>query len=361
MPLPNDPLRIGNDELYGTNVESYLEQRREAKRMLEEFDANGGGVTKVLYASWFYLAIACGLGAFCAWAMFEPFFDDGPMRTGTDVLIAFLMFPAVSAMIGLFLGAAEGVMCRNPGRAILCGLTGAAIGFIGGCVASFAADILFYYTGRLAYMVDDDFIGPDGLPTIGIGFIVLMMGRAAAWSLAALPAGLGQGIALQNKKVAINGFVGGVLGGLFGGMFFDPLAMAFASNGQAPLSRMFGFVIIGVGVGLFVGLVESWTKTAWLQMRAGPLTGKQFIIFRESTVMGSSPKADIYLFKDPEVEPRHATLYNRGGRFEIEDMGTPAGTYVNGRPVKQRQSLQNGDQIQLGKTVLEFVIREQNS
>ena len=58
MPLPNDPLRIGNDELYGTNVESYLEQRREAKRMLEEFDANGGGVTKVLYASWFYLAIA---------------------------------------------------------------------------------------------------------------------------------------------------------------------------------------------------------------------------------------------------------------------------------------------------------------
>jgi len=360
MPLPNEPLRIGDNELYASNVESYLEQRREAKRMLEEFDENAGGISKVLYASWFYLAIACGLGAFCAWAIFEPLCDDGPIKSGTDLLVALLMFPAVSAMIGLFLGAAEGVMCRNPARAILCGLTGAAVGFLGACVASIAAGFLFNITMNLASAVDKDLYDENGYMTFGLGFLVMMMGRAAAWSLAALPAGLGQGIALRNKKVAINGFVGGALGGLFGGMFFDPLAMAFARNGQAPLSRMFGFVIIGVGVGAFVGLVESWTKTAWLQMRAGPLTGKQFIIFRDTTVMGSSPKADIYLFKDPEVEPRHASLYNRGGRFEIEDMGTPAGTYVNGQPVQQRMSIKNGDQIQLGKTVLEFVIREQS-
>ena len=110
-------------------------------------------------------------------------------------------------------------------------------------------------------------------------------------------------------------------------------------------------------VGLFVGIVEQWTKSAWLLMRAGPLAGKQFVIFRNPTVLGSAPKADIYLFKDEAIEPRHALIHDRGGRFEIEDMDTADGTYVNGIPVK-RQILKSGDQIVLGKTVLEFALKE---
>ena len=115
--------------------------------------------------------------------------------------------------------------------------------------------------------------------------------------------------------------------------------------------------MIGLLVGLFVGLVEGWTKTAWLLMRAGPRAGKQFVLFRDTTVVGSSPKAEIFLFKDPAIEPRHALIYNRGGRFEIEDCKTADGTYVNGIPVK-RQLLQSGDQIVLGQTVLEFMLKE---
>ena len=110
-------------------------------------------------------------------------------------------------------------------------------------------------------------------------------------------------------------------------------------------------------VGLFVGIVEQWTKSAWLLMKAGPLAGKQFVVFRNPTVLGSSPKADIYLFKDEAIEPRHALIHDRGGRFEIEDMNTADGTYVNGIPVK-RQILKPGDQIVLGKTVLEFALKE---
>jgi len=115
--------------------------------------------------------------------------------------------------------------------------------------------------------------------------------------------------------------------------------------------------MIGLLVGLFVGLVENWTKTAWLLMRAGPLAGKQFVLFRDTTVLGSSPKAEVYLFKDEAIEPRHALIHNRGGRFEIEDCNTRDGTYVNQMPVN-RQLLQNGDRIILGKTVLEFAIKE---
>jgi len=80
---------------------------------------------------------------------------------------------------------------------------------------------------------------------------------------------------------------------------FDPIEQLFTTaDGSAWPSRMIGFTTIGLLVGMFVGLVELWTRTAWLLMRAGPLAGKQFVIYRNPTVLGSSPKADIYLFKD---------------------------------------------------------------
>src|SRR5262249_57929770 len=114
----------------------------------------------------------------------------------------------------------------------------------------------------------------------------------------------------------------------------DPISIIFPpESGRAALSRAVGFAVIGMMVGLFVGLVEQWTKTAWLLMRAGPLAGKQFVLHRNPTVLGSSPKADVYLFKDEAIEPQHALIHNHGGRYEIEDRETADGTYVNGIPV----------------------------
>ena len=65
------------------------------------------------------------------------------------------------------------------------------------------------------------------------------------------------------KKVIINGLVGGILGGLLGGLLFDPISFIFVTeDGQAAASRAIGFATIGCLVGLFIGLVEGWTKTA---------------------------------------------------------------------------------------------------
>jgi hypothetical protein len=311
-------------------------------------------VIRVIYANWFYLSLAAMIGGLLGWGLLEPWFDDHDLRENNPAHI--LMFPTVAAFVGLFLGSAEGIMCRNPLRAIRCGMVGLGVGFLGGLLALIPTGIVFTLMSALALSLWEDPL-PDAMPT-GIALLVLMMGRAAAWSIISIPAGIGQGIALKEKKVIINGLVGAMLGGLVGGLLFDPIYLVLtAEDGQATYSRAVGFAVIGAAVGLFVGLVEGWTKTAWLIMRKGPLAGKQFILYKDTTTLGSSPKADIYLFKDDGIEPRHSQIINRGGRFEIEDCNSPDGTYVNGIPTTRRL-LEDGDQIVLGKTVLEFSLKE---
>jgi hypothetical protein len=355
MSSPEGPLRLTSNDLFSPKVDAYLEAQAFLHRDVPAPEPRPL-ILRILYSSYFYLSLASGLGAFIAWACLEPFFEEGVAHDGAIHIVNLLMFPTVAGFIGLFLGAAEGIMCRNLQRAAICAAVGLGIGFGGGLVSIFLAGIIFVVMTSVAMAFWKD-PQPGKMPT-GFALLILMMGRAAAWAIASIPAGVGQGIALREKKVFLNGLLGGVLGGLLGGLLFDPISLAFAGpGGNAGVSRAVGFTTIGLMVGLFVGIVEQWTKTAWLLMKAGPLAGKQFILFRNPTVLGSSPKADVYLFKDEAIEPRHAQIHDRGGRFEIEDLDSADGTYVNGIPV-QRRMLQDGDQIVLGKTVLEFSLRE---
>lgn len=358
--MPQDaPLRIDAEELFSEQVEEYLAVQTALSQDAGELSPQPLW-KRVLFSSWFYLAICAGVGGLAGWAMLEPFFDDNDLAEERSVA-AFLMFPTVAAMVGLFLGAAEGIMCRNARRALISGVVGLGVGFGGGLVALIPTGIVFAIMAAIALSFQKQPLGPNEMPS-GMALLILMMGRAAAWSIVSIPAGLGQGIAVREKKVALNGAIGGVIGGLLGGLMFDPISLVLiTADGQATYSRAVGFMMVGLMVGLFVGLVEGWTKTAWLLMRKGPLAGKQFVLFKDTTVLGSSPKAEIYLFKDDAIEPRHAIIHNRGGRFEIEDCETPDGTYVNGIPVTKRHLLQTGDQIVLGKTVLEFAFREAKS
>lgn len=350
----SDPIRITRDDLNSPDVDDYVQLQSYLGREIGEMGTQSW-VVKVIYANWFYLSLWCMIGALVGWGILEPFFDDNALEDGPDVA-ALLMFPTVASCIGLFLGAAEGIMCRNLIRATISGGVGLVVGFLGGLVALIPTGIIFSVMTAIAFSLWDD-PQPDEMPT-GLALLVLMMGRAMAWSIVSIPAGIGQGIALREKKVVINGLLGALLGGLIGGLLFDPISLvAMTEDGQAAYSRAIGIATIGVFVGLFVGLVEGWTKTAWMLMRKGPLAGKQFIMFKDTTVIGSSPKADIYIFKDDAIEPQHALIINRGGRFEIEDCNTPDGTFVNGRAI-QREILRPGDQISLGKTVLEFSMRE---
>jgi hypothetical protein len=199
---------------------------------------------------------------------------------------------------------------------------------------------------------------PHNFPLGGLAFFVLLCGRALAWSLVAMGAGLGLGVALKSKKLLMNGLAGGMVGGALGGLFFDPASRWISgADGEADLSRAIGFSAVGLLVGFFVGLFENISKDAWLLMLRGPLTGKQFNLFKSPMVIGSAPKCDIYLFKDAAIEPFHAAVVKSGTRYVLEDKGGRSGTLVNGRSI-ERHVLQAGDVVTIGETVLRYNERQ---
>ena len=79
--------------------------------------------------------------------------------------------------------------------------------------------------------------------------------------------------------------LGLLLGAGLGGIIFDPIAMA--TKGGAP-SRAVGFALVGIATGVAMGLVESALKDRWLYVTSGPLAGKQFILYKPLTTIGSS-------------------------------------------------------------------------
>jgi pSer/pThr/pTyr-binding forkhead associated (FHA) protein len=69
-------------------------------------------------------------------------------------------------------------------------------------------------------------------------------------------------------------------------------------------------------------------------------------------VLGRSDEADLVL-EDPYASDFHMRLVAQEGGIMLHDLGSTNGTYVNGRRVTAPTELRRGDNIQVGKTVME--------
>lgn len=281
----------------------------------------------------------------------EPLAD----QSRRNATMSFLIFSIVAGLIGLGIGAADGIVCHLPRRALLGGLVGLLVGFVGGLLSHVIASIVYIPLSHLA----SEQLSSSSDGTRALGFLMQMIARMFAWTLAGSAMGLGQGIALRSKRLLAYGFLGGVIGGLLGGLLFDPLDMVILSgNGiGADWSRLVGFAVIGAAVGAMIGLVELLSRDAWLRMVEGPLAGKEFLIFRDVMDIGASPRSEIYLFNDDQVAPTHATLRTIGDETEITARDRVHPLLVNGNAVKTAR-LRHGDRIIIGSTSFLFEQRQ---
>jgi len=91
-----------------------------------------------------------------------------------------------------------------------------------------------------------------------------------------------------------------------------------------------------------------------LVVKRGPHAGSRFVLSQPATSAGSHPASDIYL-DDETVSQRHAEFHCDSGEFRLMDVGSRNGTYVN-RELVQTTQLHNGDEIEIGKFRLVFLV-----
>jgi hypothetical protein len=242
------------------------------------------------------------------------------------------MLPLVTMMMLTFYALAESLVERSLKKAI----TRLAMAVPMGVVFGF----IFNATANLIYGIGLQLMFASGVETYrNPGW---WMARAIAWAAFGVAGGLSYGLIGKSGKKVKFGVMGGAIGAFIGGIAFDPISLVVH---QATLSRAFGFGVLGLAAGASMGFVESALKDRWLHVSAGPLAGKQFILYKTMTTIGSDQTCDIYLFKDNTIAPQHAVIDVRGTQATIR---AQAPIFVSGVPT-QSHVLLSGETVQIGR------------
>jgi FtsH-binding integral membrane protein len=287
-----------------------------------------------LLQGWFYLGTAGVLSTLIAWALAEPGFVDGEGKQHWGNII---MLPLVVLMMCSSFAIAESLVERSVKKAAIRLAIALPLGVVLGFIFDIFANIIYTVALGVVWSVG---IHTERNPAWWIA-------RGLAWMVFGAAGGLIYGIVGKSAKKGRYGVYGGLLGAGLGGVLFDPIALAV--QGGAP-SRAVGFALVGLATGVAIGFVESALKDRWLYVSAGPLAGKQFILYKPVTIIGSQQQSDIYLFKDPSIAPQHASIELRGSQVLLRS-ATPI--YVSGVPT-QSKVLQNGDSIQIGRYAFRY-------
>ena len=92
---------------------------------------------------------------------------------------------------------------------------------------------------------------------------------------------------------------------------------------------------------------------------AGPLCGEAFPLDGVSVTIGRDSATELSI-PDRLISRRHCEVQTVNGGFVLRDLGSSNGTFVNGIPMRER-SLEHGDRIRVGDSVLLFLDRQTGS
>ncbi len=98
--------------------------------------------------------------------------------------------------------------------------------------------------------------------------------------------------------------------------------------------------------------VPRHQRQAALAFVSGPMMGKSLELTAEVTTIGAAEGSTVHLV-DNGVSRKHAGIRKAEGGYELADLGSTNGVYVNGEKVAKRK-LQLGDVIRVGTTEMVF-------
>lgn len=104
---------------------------------------------------------------------------------------------------------------------------------------------------------------------------------------------------------------------------------------------------------IVISMEDVPTGAGVLIVKRGPNAGSRFVLEHEVTDLGRHPKSDIFL-DDVTVSRRHAEVTQKGSAFEVRDVGSLNGTYLNRERIDEAPMV-SGDELQIGKFRLVFL------
>jgi hypothetical protein len=96
----------------------------------------------------------------------------------------------------------------------------------------------------------------------------------------------------------------------------------------------------------------GWQPQARLEFILGPLAGQTIRLTEEMTTLGSVAGNTIVL-ADPAVSRKHVAIRRQDGEYEVADLGSTNGIYVNGHK-QPKKNLAPGDIVRVGNTEMVF-------
>jgi FHA domain-containing protein len=295
----------------------------------------------------YYCALCGGGGAFLGWMLGRPInLSNSNLTQGLKG-----MFLGLSVAWALALVDALGTFSWR--RLAMIGLrvaTAVVVGTLGGLLGGLVSQALY---GWKEYDV----------------FLVL------GWTITGFLIGVSLGVfdllasllRHQDPGAAMRKILKGVLGGTLGGSVGGILSLLLLSGWTRLLRQMggdvqvedrlwspsaWGFVALGMCIGLLIGLAQVILKEAWLKVEAGFRKGREIILAKPEITIGRAEHCDIGLFGDPQIEKLHARICLEDNRYVLIDQGY--GTYVNDDLIYGSRILRSGDAIRMGKSVLRF-------
>ena len=100
------------------------------------------------------------------------------------------------------------------------------------------------------------------------------------------------------------------------------------------------------------------TSSVKLIVKTGDEINKSFDLIKDKNIIGRDPESNIVI-DDIEISRSHLAIIKEGETFQIEDLNSTNGTFLNGKKLKKLTVIKNGDLISLGENhVLEFVVEK---
>ncbi|MEK7728135.1 MAG: FHA domain-containing protein, partial [candidate division KSB1 bacterium] len=99
------------------------------------------------------------------------------------------------------------------------------------------------------------------------------------------------------------------------------------------------------------------TRSKFARGRVASAPIKNFNLSQGKLSLGRGSENDLQL-EGNMVSKFHARVYAQDGKFYIDDLNSGNGTYVNGKKIRERHPLREGDEIRVGDYVMEFKKRK---